>query len=285
MTTPAQPVHRPSFYRRWLSAEGYLGLHLVVGLFLAAGAAVVFDYIADAVFSTHDIRMADAQAQLVARRLISPRMTAVMQTISMFGTFPALASLSLAVIAWLLKAKSHRRLYAFIATNAGGYILNQLLKLYFHRARPESSLVLSHGFSFPSGHSMGAMCFFGSLAYVIFFTIERRHVWRIVAVVACALCVVAIGGSRIYLGVHYFTDVVAGYTGGLFWMAVCFSATEAWVRWHAYRASRRKAAVKAAATKADPSTARPSAPSRLPCPSPRTRAPSSPSTATCARIA
>ena len=250
MTGEHQPVERPSFYRRWLSAEGYLGLHLVIGFFLAVAAAIVFDRIEDAVFSTQDIRLADARAQMLARRLVSPRMTVIMQTISIFGTPPALTSLSLAVIAWLLKVKSHRRLYAFVAANAGGAILNQLLKLYFHRARPESPLVMAHGYSFPSGHSMGAMCFFGSLAYVIFFTIERRHVLRMVAVLACALAMLAIGASRIYLGVHYFTDVVAGYTAGLCWMAVCFTGTEAWVRWRDYRAVRRKAAAKAVATKA-----------------------------------
>jgi undecaprenyl-diphosphatase len=246
----ATPAPRPSFYRRWLSPEGYLGVHLVIGLFLAVATAVAFEYIEDKVFSTGDIRLADARAQLLARRIVSPRLTVIMQTISMFGTLPALVSLSLAVIAWLLKVKSHRRLYAFVATNAGGAVLNALLKLYYHRARPDSPLVLAHGYSFPSGHSMGAMCFFGSLAYVIFFTIERRHVLRMVAVLACGLAVLAIGASRIYLGVHYFTDVVAGYAAGLFWLAVCFTGVEAWVRWRDYRAARRKAAVKAAATKA-----------------------------------
>jgi undecaprenyl-diphosphatase len=246
----ASPAPRPSFYRRWLSPEGYLGLHLVIGMFLALATAVVFNYIEDRVFSTGDIRLADARAQLLARRVVSPRLTLIMQTISMFGTLPALVSLSLAVIAWLLKVKSHRRLYAFVATMAGGAVLNGLLKLYYHRARPDSPLVLAHGFSFPSGHSMGAMCFFGSLAYVIYFTIETHPVWRIAAAIACGLAALAIGASRIYLGVHYFTDVVAGYAAGLFWMAVCFSGVEAWVRWRDYRAARRKAAAKAAATRA-----------------------------------
>ena len=250
VTAPHEPAPRPSFYRRWVSPEGYLGLHLVIGLFVAMIAIVAFDYIEDEVFSTHDIRHADAEAQMVARRLVSPRMTVIMQTISMFGTLPALVSLSLSVIAWLLKVKSHRRLYAFVATMAGGAVLNALMKLYYHRARPDSPLVMAHGYSFPSGHSMGSMCFFGSLAYVIFFTIERRHVLRIVAVVACALAVLAIGASRIYLGVHYFTDVVAGYSAGLGWMAVCFTGVEAWVRWSDYRAARRKAGERAAITRA-----------------------------------
>jgi len=246
----ASPAPRPSFYQRRVSPEGYLSLHLVIGLLLALATAVVFNYIADKVFSTGDIRLVDARAQLLAWRVMSPRLTAIMQTISMFGTLPAMISLSLAVIAWLLKVKSHRRLYAFVATMAGGSILNGLLKLYYHRARPDSALVLAHGYSFPSGHSMGAMCFFGSLAYVIYFTIETHPVWRIAAGIACGVAVLAIGASRIYLGVHYFTDVVAGYAAGLFWMAVCFTGVEAWVRWRDYRAARRKAAEKAAATKA-----------------------------------
>jgi undecaprenyl-diphosphatase len=245
-----EPAPRPSFYRRWLSPEGYLGIHLVVGLFVAAVGLIVFDYMEDFVFSTHDIRHVDAQAQMIARRLVSPRLTITMQTISMFGTLPALVSLSLAVIAWLLKVKSHRRLYAFVATMAGGALLNFILKVYYHRARPDSAMVLAHGYSFPSGHAMGSMCFFGSLAYVVYFTIQRRRLRRIIAVLACGLAPLAIGASRIYLGVHYFTDVVAGYAAGLCWMAVCFSGVEAWVRWTDYRAVRRKAAAKAAVTRA-----------------------------------
>ena len=237
----ATPAPRPSFYRRWLSPEGYLGLHLVIGLFLAVATAVAFEYIEDKVFSTGDIRLADARAQLLARRIVSPRLTVIMQTISMFGTLPALVSLSLAVIAWLLKVKSHRRLYAFVATMAGGAVLNALLKLYYHRARPDSPLVLAHGYSFPSGHSMTAMAFYGTLAYVIYFSAEGHRIVRIIAVAACALMVIAIGASRIYLGVHYFSDVVAGYAAGLCWASVCISGVEAWVRWTDWRRKRRSA--------------------------------------------
>jgi undecaprenyl-diphosphatase len=250
MSAAPEPAPRPSFYRRWLSPEGYLGLHLVIGFVVAVVCLVAFDYIEDKVFSTHDIRHVDAQAQMIARRLVSPRLTIVMQTISMFGTLPALVPMSLAVIAWLLKVKSHRRLYAFVATMAGGALLNGLMKLYYHRARPDSPLVLAHGYSFPSGHAMGSVCFFGSLAYVVYFTVERRHFHRLGAVLACGLAALAIGASRIYLGVHYFTDVVAGFAAGLSWMAVCFSGVEAWVRWSDYRAARRKAAAKAAITRA-----------------------------------
>jgi len=250
VSAAAQPAPRPSFYRRWLSPEGYLGLHLVVGFFLAVAAAAVFDRIADWVFSTQNIRHADFQAQQIAHRLVSPRMTMLMIAISLFGRLEIMAPLSVLVILWLLKIKSHRRLYAFAAAMAGGALLNGLLKVYFHRARPASSLVLASGYSFPSGHAMGSVLFFGSLAYVVYFTIEHQRAWRLAAVLACGLSALAIGASRIYLGVHYFSDVVAGFVAGIGWMAVCFSGTEAWVRWRDYRRSRHQAAVKAAATKA-----------------------------------
>ncbi len=246
MSAEHETAPRPSFYRRWLSPEGYLGLHLVIGFVVATLAFIAFDYVADKVFATPDIRKADLEAQMLARRLVSPRLTIIMQTISVFGTLPAQVSLSLAVIAWLRKVKSHRRLYAFVATMAGGAALNGLMKLYYHRARPDSPLVLAHGYSFPSGHAMASVCFFGSLAYVVYFTVDRRRFHRLEAVIACGLAALAIGASRIYLGVHYFTDVVAGFAAGLAWMAVCFSGVEAWVRWTDYRASRRKAAAKVA---------------------------------------
>ena len=86
---------------------------------------------------------------------------------------------------------------------------------------------------------MGSMLFYGSLAYVVYFSIEKHRGWRVAAAVTCMALVVLVGGSRIYLGVHYLTDVLAGFAGGLFWICVCLSATEGWIRLRDWRRRRQ----------------------------------------------
>jgi membrane-associated phospholipid phosphatase len=238
---------RPTFYARWLSPEGYLGLHLVVGFLVAVLAGWGFGRIAYWVFESEATRHVDRYAQEVAARWRSPALTVFMRFVSHFGKLWVLGVLSATVAGALLRARSHRRLYAFAATVVGGAILNPALKEVYRRARPSGIEVLgtAHGYSFPSGHAMGATLLFGSLAYVIYFSIEHSRRLRVLAVTLCALLTVIIGASRVYLGVHYLSDVVAGFAAGLCWLAVCLSGTDAWVRWTDWRRKRAAAARKA----------------------------------------
>jgi membrane-associated phospholipid phosphatase len=247
-----EPTHRPSLYTRWLSPEGYLGLHLVVGFVVALLAGWVFGGIADWVFASAATRAADRYAQQVAANWRTPALTAFMRLMSLFGQLWMLAVIAVPVAAALLRARSHRRLYAFAATMVGGALLNPALKEVFRRARPSGIVTLgtAHGYSFPSGHAMGAMMLFGSLAYVVYFSIEHHRRLRLLAVTLCVLMILCIGASRIYLGVHYLSDVLAGFAAGLCWVAVCLSGTEAWVRWGDWRRKRAAAALKAAETRA-----------------------------------
>jgi undecaprenyl-diphosphatase len=242
MAAPA--ATRPSFYTRWLSPEGYLGLHLVVGFLVALVAGWAFGRIADWVFASEATRSADRWGQEVAARWRSPRLTSYMRFMSVVGQMWMLGVLSVPVAVALLRARSHRRLYAFIATIVGGALLNPGLKEVFRRARPSGidALAVSHGYSFPSGHALGATLFFGALAYVVYFSIDHSRRMRLLAVVLCVLLILSIGASRVYLGVHYLSDVVAGFAAGLCWVAVCLSGTEAWVRWSEWR--RRRTSVR-----------------------------------------
>jgi undecaprenyl-diphosphatase len=241
MAAPA--VTRPSFYTRWLSPEGYLGLHLVAGFLVALLAGWVFGRIADWVFASEATRSADRWAQEVAARWRTPGLTAFMRLMALLGKLWMLGLLSVPVGVALFRARAHRRLYAFAATMVGGALLNPALKEVFRRARPSGidALATSHGYSFPSGHAMGATLLFGSLAYVVYFSIDHSRRMRLFAVVLCVLMILSIGASRVYLGVHYLSDVVAGFAAGLCWVAVCLSGTEAWVRWRDWRRSRTTA--------------------------------------------
>ncbi|WP_237715623.1 MULTISPECIES: phosphatase PAP2 family protein [Pelosinus] len=109
----------------------------------------------------------------------------------------------------------------------GGAALNEMLKHLFERARPEAfQIVAESGFSFPSGHAMVSLCFYGIVAFLI---VRKRSLqWRIAGAVVATLLIVAIGVSRIYLGVHYPSDVVAGYAAGATWLGFSISLVMWW---------------------------------------------------------
>ncbi len=232
-------AQRSGHDRSRLSAEGHLGLHLILGFTLALVAAWAFALVALRVTAMPGGLAADAWARDVVRALETPPLTRTMRAVTLVGNMWILVTLSLAVAAWLSATGSRRRLYGFLLIMAGGALLNGLLKLAFARARPPWAIVrLPGGFSFPSGHAMGSMLFFGSLAYVLYFTVELRRGWRWLAVAGCGLAAALIGASRVYLGVHYLTDIIAGFFAALCWMGVCLTGMAGWVRWR-----RRRAAV------------------------------------------
>lgn len=98
-------------------------------------------------------------------------------------------------------------------------VLNQLLKNIIQRPRPEGfRLVEASGYSFPSGHSMVSMAFFGLIIWLVWHRVRNRRA-RIALCGAFALVIFLIGFSRIYLGVHYASDVIAGFCVSLLWLA------------------------------------------------------------------
>jgi undecaprenyl-diphosphatase len=117
----------------------------------------------------------------------------------------------------------------------GGVALNELLKRLFERARPDVfQVVEAMGYSFPSGHAMVSLCFYGMIAFLIARNIPLWH-WRLVVMVSAALFILSIGISRIYLGVHYPSDVLAGYTAGTMWLAFSVSLLMWWERKYRYK--------------------------------------------------
>jgi undecaprenyl-diphosphatase len=104
---------------------------------------------------------------------------------------------------------------------AGASVLDTVLKLAFHRARPEPyfGYVLPESYSFPSGHALFSFCFFTAGAALLAPRLQHSALRWLVWAVAASL-ILAIGFSRIYLGVHYPSDVLAGYAVGLIWSSV-----------------------------------------------------------------
>ena len=108
-------------------------------------------------------------------------------------------------------------------------MLNESLKLHFHRARPRVpwSIGDEHTFSFPSGHSLFAVVLYGTLAYLALGR-GRSIAWRLGCVALATLMPLSIGVSRIYLGMHYPTDVLAGWLAGVLWLSAVGVIDRAW---------------------------------------------------------
>ncbi|MFW5804117.1 MAG: phosphatase PAP2 family protein [bacterium] len=118
-----------------------------------------------------------------------------------------------------LKLKEYGKIYLISAVTIGGSLPVAIIKEFINRTRPiiENPVYQAEGFSFPSGHATGAMCFYGILIYLVFTNIKK--IWlKIILILLLILIILAVGASRIYLGVHYPSDVFAGYFLGLFWI-------------------------------------------------------------------
>jgi len=116
-------------------------------------------------------------------------------------------------------------LITLVVAVPGGMLLNELVKILVHRQRPflEGPFVDWSGYSFASGHTIGATLLYGQIALFLIPLLKTRH-WRGLAVCMAALLVLSVGFSRMALGAHYFTDVLAAIFFGTLWLAFCLLA-------------------------------------------------------------
>jgi undecaprenyl-diphosphatase len=139
--------------------------------------------------------------------------------LTFFGS-PA-TGLAIAALACVLLYRRRRLVDAALlpVVLAGAELLNLILKLSFHRARPEVAFVHLDTYSFPSGHAMISTAAYGALAYLAWSHLRTRR-RRLSLAAGTVVLLGLIGFSRIYLGVHYLSDVLAGIAGGVFWLSV-----------------------------------------------------------------
>ena len=217
----------------------YLGLSLLLGMVAAIAMLVFLGWLTDEVLEG-DARRFDDATRMAVHTLASPAMTTFAHFLSFIGSTLFLTVATAVVIVVFALRKWGREARLFALTMIGASLLNITLKLAFKRARPEPffDLAAPATYSFPSGHSLASCCFFAGLAAILSGRVKSRRS-RMLIWIAASIMFLLIGLSRIYLGVHYTTDVIAGFSAALIWIVVV-----RFVELHLARRKQRKAASK-----------------------------------------
>lgn len=204
-----------------------LGLRVLVGFGAAALLLWGFAELAEEVLEG-DTRAFDEAVRALLHAHASPPLTVAMKAVTTLGSVPVLVGFTGIALAALAAARRRRSPLLLAVTMIGATALNWILKISFRRMRPEPffDVLAPSSFSFPSGHALFSLCFYGALAALLAARIEplgpRIAVW-----VAAAALVAGVGVSRIYLGVHHPSDVIAGYLAALVWVVTIAVADRA----------------------------------------------------------
>jgi len=184
----------------------------VLALGLGVIAAIAFLEIADFVRQGHATGL-DRAASLRVHELDSDRMDRVMKAFTVAGEIRTIVIAAAAIAALLLWQRARALCFLLVAVVSTSILLNSLLKTYFHRTRPDLffEIVAPLSYSFPSGHALISSAAYGAMAIVLARCVPKLR-WLVYATTAAL--VLCIGVSRIYLGVHWATDVLAGYAAG-----------------------------------------------------------------------
>ena len=216
------------------ASEEYLGLHLTIGLGISLIGLWVFAAVTEDVIHHDPLTQFDVTLLHWLQAHSSPTGYAVARAVSELGSPLVMIPLALGVAVLLTIRRQRLVLEGWIIAFVGGSVLNGTLKRLIHRPRPAGAAVLGyHSWSFPSGHAMGSLIGYGMLAYVLITVVPELRSRRVAIVVSTAALVLAIGLSRLYLGVHYFSDVIGGFGAGVLWLAACVSGIEVARRWQA----------------------------------------------------
>ncbi|CAN7640641.1 phosphatase PAP2 family protein [Paenibacillus sp. LjRoot56] len=196
-------------------------LKITVFLVLSILSVICFSVVASLIKGRW-IAQFDSRVISVVQGMESPWLTTIMKCFTFIGSTPVVITISICSLFLLFKFLNHRlELVLFLVLVAGTAILNQLLKLVFQRERPTlHRLIEETGYSFPSGHSMTAFALYAALSFLLWRHVPSKS-GRTIVICISILMILMIGSSRIYLGVHYPSDVVGAYLASGFWFTFC----------------------------------------------------------------
>nr|PZN91780.1 MAG: hypothetical protein DIU52_01335 [bacterium] len=225
---------RSAFLRVLRLVEQYVGgfytkvvLSILLAFLVGIAAVVLFVFMGDVVAAGATRELDEAVLRWAARRR-TPALDDAMLEITALGSTLVLAIIAgtAAVFLWLTR---HRfSVYILTLSFVAANVLNLVLKVLYDRPRPDAvpTIVTSESPAFPSGHALSAFAIYGTLAYLVA-RLEPTPRLRAATWVVAALIILAVGASRVYLGVHYPSDVIAGFAIALAWIAFTSAAVTA----------------------------------------------------------
>jgi membrane-associated phospholipid phosphatase len=220
--SPSRPWFRPlrrtvpALWARRRDPRLYVQASLA-GIFLAAlwgFGLVVEDYLTGDPLVRWDVEFSRWLHEHSSSFLVS-----AFKVVTLAGNVAGLAVVIVAASLYLLRRAQLDRAAFLCAGALGIEILNPILKLAFHRPRPELAYVHLETYSFPSGHAAGSAAIYALVFYLLARNFRPR--WKIAAAAAYVVLVLIVGFSRLYLEVHYLSDVLAGVSLGIAWASVC----------------------------------------------------------------
>ncbi len=222
------PRFSESLRKRFDREERY-GLHVTIGALLTLFFMWLFFDVFEDLIGQESLIHSDL---LILQTIVSfrrPILNEIMLFFTTLGNWQVIAmGLFLCSVYFFMEKRWHH-LVALLVSVSGGSIFVHLLKQFVQRSRPPylGALIYERTFSFPSGHSFVAFSFYGLLGYYIFLAV-RRNRYRLLITGLGGVVVLLVGFSRIYLGVHWPSDVLAGYASGAAWLTVHITALESY---------------------------------------------------------
>ena len=220
------PAAQSVLFRRFSPAD-YLGLNLTLGLGVSFVLLLVFAAIAQSVLSRSAIVEFDLDLAEALHAGATSGGIAFWYLVTRVGTLPAVAVGGVGFAVACASRRGWLPLAGWLAGLAGSELLAWALKYAIHRERPvfEVAYAREPTFSFPSSHVLGALVGYGLIVYFVA-CLTKSRLWRTAAAVGAATLVLAVGFSRLYLGLHFFSDVVGGLAAGAVWLTACVTALE-----------------------------------------------------------
>jgi undecaprenyl-diphosphatase len=220
------PRAQSILFRRF-SPANYLGLNLTLGLGVSFVLLLVFAAIAQSVLSKTAIVRFDLDLAEILHAGATQRGVALSVLVTRLGTMSATAVFGLPLALWYTSRRGWLPFAGWLSALSGAEVLAWSLKHAIHRERPifEVAYASEPSFSFPSNHVLGALVGYGMIVYFVI-CLTNNRIWRASAIALGAVLVAAIGYSRLYLGLHFFSDVVGGLAAGAVWLTTCITALE-----------------------------------------------------------
>jgi len=204
------------------SPKNSVWLPVVVGLVIFAATTYGLHEISEDIVNHEPITITDVKLSNWLHSHTTPLLTRTMVVATSFGSTALATCIAIAFGLYLIRRRHFYWLAALVSAVPGGGALNKLLKYLFHRPRPlfPDPLLTLSSYSFPSGHTMTATVLYGVMAaYLLSKTTNWRQ--RVLILLITGALIVIVGFSRLYLGAHYLSDVLAAMGEGLAWLTLC----------------------------------------------------------------